>query len=140
MTKILKVSPAEWESLRKDAHAVAFGAYPALPERVDYALLAMNESFEPLGYLTARELDDESVYWGYGGGTPESKDSLKAVRTYQALVDWTRERYRYVTTRIENDNIRYLKLAMSVGFRVIGTRTVKGTVLLEMMLDFKGDV
>jgi hypothetical protein len=38
---------------------------------------------------------------------------------------------------VENTNVAYLKLAMKMGFRVIGVRMFKGQVLVELLLDFE---
>jgi hypothetical protein len=138
--EIEKLSSSDWKALAADAHKVVFEEIrPAYMDRIDYALLAVNRNSNvPLCYVTVRELDNESVYWQFGGAFPSAKDSIVAFRAYQAGLRWTKDRYERVTTLVENQNVRYLKMAMAMGFRIIGVRTFKGQVLCELLLEFGG--
>lgn len=134
--EILKFSPLEWELFSENAHLAVFNEKRKFEmERIDYALL-IKEGETLLGYLTAREFDADSVYWQYGGCFPTSLDSFKAVHCYEKFLEWTRaQHYKRITTLIENDNIRYMKLAMKFGFKVIGVRLFEGKVLVEFLND-----
>ncbi len=105
-------------------------------DRIDYAIVLKDEN-ELLGYCTCKELDDESVYWQYGGAFPTAQNSSKAVEVYMVLVSWAHEKYKRITTLVENDNVRYLKLAMHAGFRIIGVRMFGGKILVELLNERK---
>ena len=62
-------------------------------------------------------------------GTPVSGSN-------HAFVEWCKPRYKRITTLIENKNTVMLKMAMKVGFRVIGVRNFQGSILLEHLLEF----
>jgi hypothetical protein len=136
--KIEKILKENWAILSESAHQVVFGKEkPVSFDRIDFALLAVDEvSKRPLGYLTAREHDHETVYWQFGGAFPGVKDSVHSFPIYRAFVEWTRGKYKRITTLIENENTVMLKFAMKVGFRIVGIRSVRGSVLLEHVLEF----
>lgn len=134
--KIEKLSPADWSILSEKAHLVVFNQNkPGSKERIDYALVC-TEGDELKGYLTAREMDGDTVYWQYGGAFPGTKGSHYTIQGYLAFVRWTKEFYKRIQTRIENTNLPMLKFALKAGFRVIGVRCVEGAILLEMELEF----
>lgn len=140
MTPTLDVlSSSEWDVLADVSHKVIFGkSRPPEHNRIDFALLAVNaETSDPLGYVTVRELDHESVYWQFGGAVPEIRGTLLPARFYQLMLGWTRDRYKRITTYVAADNIAYLRFAMGHGFRIIGTRTTDGDVFVELLLDFE---
>ena len=138
MISIEQLTREEWATLSEDAHKIAFSEIrPTSMDRVDYALLGVDDdTLQPHAYVTVRELDSESVYWQFGGAVGGSP--ISTVRAYERAIDWSLDRYKRVTTLVESGNVRMLKLAMSVGFRIIGCRTFKGTVLCELLLE-KGD-
>ena len=43
--------------------------------------------------------------------------------------------YKRITTYIQNTNSPMLRIAMKVGFKIIGTRTFKGDVMVEFLLE-----
>ncbi len=136
--KVLQIFPGDWKEYSESAHMMAFKENRSSDmDRIDYALLVINSDNDtPLGYVTVRELDAESVYWQYGGATPASIRSITSYRTYEEMIKWTSTRYKRITTLIENDNIPMLKFAMSVGYRIIGCRTFKNSILLEHLIEF----
>ena len=137
--QVCVLNPAQWKVLAKDAHLIVFNeGRPAGKDRIDYALVAESDSVGIFGYVTARELDEDTVYWQFGGAFPNSKKSKLAVDGYRAFIQWTLEHdYKRICTYIENENTTMLKLAMFHGFRVIGVRNFEGKILLEHVLDFK---
>jgi RimJ/RimL family protein N-acetyltransferase len=137
---IKKLTPDEWAELSEAAHHVVFEEKRSWDmDRIDYALIC-EEGGVPCGYLTARELDKESVYWQYGGAFPGTHSSSRAVAVYEALIDWTLERYQRITTLVENENVRYLKLALHAGFRIIGCRFFNGIILVELLRERGGNL
>jgi RimJ/RimL family protein N-acetyltransferase len=135
---IRKLSPEEWTLISENAHRAMFKENRAASlDRISFAIIVEDEG-GLCGYLTARELDAENVYWQFGGAFPGTHSSHKAFEYYGALIEKMKELgYKRITTLVENDNVRYLKLAMHFGFRIIGVRIFKGTVLVELLNDFE---
>lgn len=135
--KIEKLSPSEWSLLSEDAHRAAFETVkPREMERIDYALVC-SEGSDLKGYLTAKEMDGETVYWQFGGAFPGTKGTHYTIKGYLAFVRWTKEHYKRIQTRIENTNTAMLHFAMKAGFVIMGVRYVQGSILLELELEFK---
>lgn len=131
--KMLK--PREWEILSENAHAAAFNKHkPASWDRIDFALLFLGNDV-PLGYVTCREHDAETLYFQFGGSFPAARSTSLSFKGYKMAIEWTSTRYKRITTVIENGNVVMLKMAMKVGFRIVGTRTFSGQVLLELLLE-----
>jgi hypothetical protein len=139
--KINLLTPDSWALLSENAHKIAFGEIkPASMDRIDGALIAEDAFGIPMGYLTFRESDSETVYWQFGGAMPGTKDTIKSFKAYQGFVKFFEEqtKHKRITTLIENTNTVMLKMAMKVGFRIVGIRNYKGSVLLEHLLEFGG--
>lgn len=131
--EIKTLTPGEWAVICSDAHLTVFNEIrDPLMDRIDYALV-IEEEGTPLGYLTAREFDSETVYWQFGGAFPTSVSSAKAVECYRHMVEWALHRYKRIVTYVENENVKYLKLAMHFGFRIIGCRIFNKEILVELM-------
>ena len=83
MIEIIKIEPSHWVKLfSEDAHMAVFGENkPATLDRIDFTLLALDND-KPIGYMTCREFDSESVYWQYGGVVDEKKGTVYAMKTY----------------------------------------------------------
>lgn len=136
MITVARFTKEEWKIYSEQAHSICFGKHkPAEWDRIDFALMAIAQA-HPLGYMTCREVDAETLYWQFGGAFPGTKGTASSFRAYEAFFNYCGERYKRVTTLIENDNTAMLRMAMKVGFRVIGTRTFKGQVLLEHLMEF----
>ncbi len=126
-----------WELYSENAHKIAFQERkPASNDRIDFALMAIKEG-TPMGYMTCRELEADTLYWQFGGAFPGTKGTTWSWWAYLAFVDWCREKYKRVTTIIENTNLPMLKMAMKVGFRINGTRFYAGSILVELVLELK---
>jgi hypothetical protein len=135
--KVERISAVNWAILSENAHLTVFGKHkPANLERVDYALLVVRDH-TPLIYVTCRELDGESLYWQFGGALPGTRGSIHTLRAIQTALDWAQARYKRVTMLVENNNRAMLKMAMKVGFLVVGIRNFQGSILLEHLLEFK---
>lgn len=134
-----KLNAEEWKVFSEDAHRACFSEVrSASIERIDFALLAHDPTSRGvLGYVTVRELDSESVYWQYGGAFENIEKGVLVYRIYKEFIEFTGKHYKRVTTLVENTNLAYLKLAMKFGFRIIGVRVFKGTILVELLLDFE---
>jgi len=124
--------------MSEDAHKIAFGKVrPARIERIDYALLAVDsETEKPMGYVTCREHDAETVYWQFGGAFPGTKGSGQTFEGCTKLMEWCEGRYKRITGRVENTNLPALHLALKLGFLINGVQHASGTVLLELVKEF----
>lgn len=137
--KLEVLSRDEWKIFSAEAHRAVFDELrPASADRIDFALLGVSAHGLPLGYCTVRELDDRTCYWQYGGAVDAVKgNGVLVSRVYERFLDWARERFDAVTTLVAADNVRYLRLAMAHGFRIIGCRTWDGEVIVELCRRFK---
>lgn len=137
---IRKLSQEQWvEHLAESAHFLAFGTNrPGDIERIDFALLMVDENDSASAYITCKEMDSETLYWQYGGAMPKYKETIYAYQGYALFIGWAFDHYKRVFTRIENTNLAMLKLALKLGFVVTGTNTFKGKIYLELLNEFGG--
>lgn len=138
MLKAVVYSSSEWREFAETAHATCFGEIrPASMNRIDFAMLAVKDE-TPAGYITVREFDEESVYWNYGGVFPGVKNTTTAFLVYELGIQKCLEMgYKRITTLIENSNIVMLKMAMKIGFRIIGIRNFDSKIFCELLLNLK---
>jgi len=136
MVEVKQIHKNDWKVFSERAHLACFNeSKDSSMDRIDFALI-VEDGARMMGYLTCREHDSETLYWQYGGSFPGTRESSLTFVGYQAFVAWCKERYKRITTVIENENIVMLKMAMKVGFRIVGVRNFKGHVLLELVLEF----
>lgn len=123
-----------WKQYSENAHLIAFNetGYSEI-ERCDYALMVVDND-EPLMYATIKELDAMSGYMQRGGAFPSAKGSTKSYRAFELILDFLKERYPYVTMRVENKNLPMLKFAMKAGFIIDGISYFKNKIYLEHIL------
>lgn len=135
--RLERLSPANWFDFSVGAHRVVFGEEKdPSTDRIDYALLAVDAE-KPVAYITCRELDSETIYWQFGGAFPGTRGTAVSFRAYLLFIAYAKAHYKRVATLIENTNLVMLKMAMKVGFRIMGVRLFKGQVLLEHLLEFQ---
>lgn len=134
---VRQVDTKTWNQMSEQSHLICFNEKRERSlERIDYALLVIGEETDlPMGYITVRECDGETVYWQHGGGFPGTI-GIPIFRTYEACIAWTKNRYKRIYTQIENKNKRMLKMAMKVGFEIIGVKSFHQHVMLEHLLEF----
>lgn len=136
--EIQKLDAKVWFHFSEHAHRACFNEIkPKDWDRIDYALLAVNDAEDPIGYMTCRELDAHSVYWQYGGAFKPIEKTIYPVKVYDAFINWHRGKYERVGTYIENTNRAMLKMAARSGFLITGVRSYQGKILLEHLLEFK---
>lgn len=134
---VKKISPEDWKFFSEFAHESVFGKKkPVEMERIDFALLCVSDKEIPMGYITCRENDSETIYWQFGGVFPGTKDTILSFRVMQAMVRFCKEHYKRITYLVENTNTAMLKFAMRMGFKIQGVRYHNGSVLLEHVLEF----
>ena len=135
-----KLTPEQWATVSEDAHLRVFlTKKPAEWDRIDYALLAIKEGADPVGYMSCREVTHDTVYWQYGGSFENIRGTTTSWRAYQAFLEWARGKYKFVSTYVKNDNMGYLKMALKAGFRIIGTKTYKEGIYLDLLLEVGND-
>jgi len=137
MWQVLRVEKDEWrEKYATAAHAAVFQKYlPKDLERISYALLIVKDD-TVIGYVTVREHDSETVYWQFGGVFPTFRRSFVAAKLMEEALLWQKDYAKRVTMFVENTNVAMLKLALSFGFLVIGTRTFIGSVYVDLIKEF----
>lgn len=134
--RVERVSKEDWHTWADVCYPSVFNAVrPKALERIDYALLAMEEK-EILTFVTVKEMDSETAYWQFGGAMAEAKKSYRAVMAYMMMIRWEMERHKRITTKIENDNISMLKVAMACGFKIQGVSGFKGKTFVELLNEF----
>lgn len=132
MLEIHQILPIEWARTSREVHAQVHGKdKPATWDRIDYALL-ITKGPEAVAYVTVRELDHESVYWQFGGGFPWAQKSTLMVKSFRLFVQWQLARSKRIGMLVENGNVPMLKLGLAEGFRILGTRLYRTTLLVEM--------
>ena len=135
MIQIDRIEKEDWDKLSTDAHTAVFNEKrPSSWNRIDYAL-GIRSGLDIIGFATIRELDHESVYWQYGGGIPEFRNSPKMFKGYKAVADYCFENgVKNIQTLVENTNVVMLKMAMKIGFLIIGTKTLDGKTYVDLYL------
>ncbi len=134
MITVERYTPSDWGTIAGDAHRAVFAeTLPPEFDRIDFALMAVHAGKTPLGYLTARELNAQSVYMKHGGVFPPAAGKTIVLPVYLALLRYLDEYYRLITTLVENTNVPYLKLALTAGFLAVGIRNFQGSILLELL-------
>lgn len=129
----------DWKTFfAEEAHKLVFSEKRSADlDRIDFAILLVKED-SPVAFATCREHDSETVYMQYGGALPLNKKTYGVSQGYGQMIEFLshNKTYKRVTTRIGNENVAMLRLAMAVGFRIVGVTTFKGDVLLELLLEF----
>lgn len=138
MVEVAWIHPEDWKGLSRVAHLAVFGsALEEDQERLSFVMLGKKKGTqELLGWITCLEHDRDTLYWKFGGTLRGARETSVSWLLYQAAVESCKGKYKRITTRIENDNLVMLKMAMKVGFRVIGVTVYKGQIYLEHVLEF----
>jgi ribosomal protein S18 acetylase RimI-like enzyme len=138
--KAIQISQEEWMAgFSENMHKLVFKEIkPATRDRISYALLIVKDE-EVIGYVTVREMDDENVYWQFGGVIPKFRRSMTAVKCIETAIEWQKARSRRIVTYVENTNLPMLKFYLSYGFLIIGTRTFEGKVMVDLMKVLNGN-
>jgi hypothetical protein len=132
MIEVKKLNPEEWSEFSKLAHAIVFEENrPAEMNRISFCYVTEEDSL-PLCFVTVRELDNESLYFQYGGafpssiGTPKTKESLS-----KTLEQASSEGFKRVSWLVKNTNVAMQKLSFNVGFIPTGIRNFEGEIYVE---------
>lgn len=134
--KVEKLSKEQWDILSYDAHVAVFKEKrPVQSNRIDYALLCTDDYKKIQGFVTIREIDHESVYWQYGGTLEQFRSTPVTFKGYCLFAERCfEEGASSISTLVENSNTPMLKLALKIGFLVIGTKAHEGKIYLDLNL------
>lgn len=136
MIEVDQLNPKHWANYSEKAHLICFKEKMSCDwDRIDFALVVRSND-QLMGYVTCREHDHESIYWAYGGAFPGTRESSLTYAGYREFVSWCKKSYKRITTLIANDNLVMLKMAMKVGFKIVGVRVFKNIIYLEHLLEF----
>lgn len=138
--KAIEISPDEWaRGFSENFHKLVFKEIrPASYDRIDYAILVV-KSEDVVGYVTVRELDNETVYWHFGGAVPKFRKSIIAARAIELALEFQKQRSKKLVTYVENRNLPMLRFYLSYGFVIIGTRHYFGKTFVDMVKDLDGN-
>lgn len=136
--KVRTIPIDEWKILSEDAHMTCFGEKREWDlERIDYAIGGfVNQALS--GYITCMEMDAKTVYIQYGGALPNYEKTPYVARGYRMMLNYLCETYDRAWTRIDADNTSMLKMALSFGWKIVGTYNFKGKCLVELENNFRG--
>lgn len=113
----------EWKKIAFNAHLACFGEErDADTNTYDYVLCSFKDDPEKTicGYIGILEQDKHSAYLQHGGAFPTMEGTALTMRSYKMAVNYLKERYNILFCTILNTNISMLKMALNVGFKIIG--------------------
>lgn len=137
--KIEFIDKTTWvKDFSEAAHLLTFRMLkPASWDRIDFAMLAVDDDGSYLGYAVCSERDSSTLFWQFGGLLPGSKSEGRAKEVMKCLLECARAKYTRLGFLVENDNLPMMKVAMDAGFRIVGLRSFKGFILLEHLLEWE---
>lgn len=129
-------SQEQWKEVGEEIHQLVFNEYKSGElARFDFAMVVWEEE-NPIAYMTCRETDSESIYIGYGGVFPESRNVSKSVRSTGFLLETLQGTYKRANMLVENSNIAMIKMAFKFGFKVVGVANYRGSILLDLRVEW----
>lgn len=133
---VLQCDPHQWvRKFSELAHLSSFGEFRSKDvERIDFALVVFRGS-DPGGYVTCIEIDKDHLYWQIGGAFESYQKSPYVYAGFMKLLEHSFEKYKMVSIRVLNENIRTIHLAMRMGFRIVGTWAHGARVLVDMVCE-----
>lgn len=133
---VVKYEKSQWDLVSDGIHQLVFGEYRnSSVNRFDFALVAW-EGVSPIGYITCRETDCESIYISYGGVMPENRNSIESKVGMDALISYLKESYKRANMLVENTNVFMLKKALNTGFIPVGIANYCGSVYVDLRLEW----
>lgn len=135
---VIQVSAEEWaSSFSEDMHKLVFKEKkPAFVDRISYALLIVKAQ-EVVGYITVRENDHETVYWQFGGVLTRFRRGLLGSKCFEVALEWQKARSKRIMMYTENTNLPMLRLALAYGFIIVGTKTFRQYLMVDLLREFE---
>lgn len=138
--ELQKLTLQEWNELSEVAHLICFNEKRAKEINTFDFCLFISEDDIPMAYATCIELDKKSVYMQHGGAMPSIAKSIDVTRGYKLMLSYLKENYQQASTRIKNDNIPMIKLALHHGFIINGLDCYSdGETYLHLINKFGGN-
>lgn len=110
----------EWLNLSEYAHLICFNEKGRGEiDRCDFAIMVIDDDV-PLMYATIKEHDSLTAHLSFGGAFPSCKGTPRSVKAYDLIMDYLRNRYKYVTMYVKNTNAPMLKFGLRAGFIITG--------------------
>jgi len=136
--EVKRLTSEEWAPMAEKAHIVVFDELrPSFMNRIDWVLMGVLHG-TPMGYVTVRELDSETLYWSYGGAFPETFGTIKVLPCYKLFAEQSKKYgFKRIFTSIKNTNRPMLKMALNQDFVVVGMRTFENEIFLELLKELK---
>ena len=131
---IMELNPSEWKEFSFHAHKTVFKELRTNEtDRVDFALVVGNGSV-PETYCTCLELDKDSVYLQHGGSFPGTQGNGKTVKNFMSMHEYLWEKgFKRISFIAENNNVPMIKIGLKTNFKIIGTRHIDGSTMVEFM-------
>jgi hypothetical protein len=119
--EIKMVSAEQFKPLSRNLYRKTFGKeYPKQEDRIDFACIFYHKG-NPSGYATCYEHNSEVLYLQFGGSFPEYRNTRIVFVSYNMLIKRLLEKYHFLTTKVESENIPMLKMAFKCGWKINGT-------------------
>lgn len=133
---VVKYDKSQWDLVAESIHQTIFKEVRLSSlNRFDYALVIWDEN-RPIGYITCRETDSESIYISYGGVLPESRNSLDSADGMKALIEYLKKHYKRANMLVENNNVFMLKKALNSGFLPVGVTNYCNSIFVDLRLEW----
>jgi len=114
-----------------DAHKISFNIEREnAMNKISYALLVTNDN-APCCYATVIELDKDAAYMQHGGAFPSVEKSIYTSKGYFMCINWLKEHYKSISTRVFNGNIPMIKLHLAGNFLINGLDANDGDIYLN---------
>jgi len=134
MPQLVKVSKEQMGGkFIEDLHKSIFGdSIPADYFRYDSCLITQDDDNNLVSYVLIREISSETIELGWGGTSKDSRGILSKI----SLDLFTQEclnHYENVTLQTCNKNLPMLRLALSLGYIVVGCRVANNGELFVIL-------
>lgn len=134
--EVIRYDKYKWELVSEEIHSYVFGEYRNKDlNRIDFALVAWIED-SPIGYITCRETDSDSIYISYGGVLPESRHSEDSKMAFEEILNFLKLNYKRANMLVENTNVFMLKKALNSNFIPVGITNYCGSVFVDLRAEF----
>jgi ribosomal protein S8E len=118
--KIHKASKQEFDTVVYKTHMAVFeDKVEETFFRYDYALFTEDGNGEPISYTLCRELNEDTVEMAYGGTVKEHR-GLSSKESMMMILNELLSTYKRAVFQTKNTNFPMLRLALSLGGKIIG--------------------
>ena len=113
-----------WKQIAEGLHSIVFDKKRDHKiDRADGCFLIYDKNTNcSVGYVSYFETDAKSIYWQWGGLFPEFRGTNIAYKAINICLEVADKIYDTINMMVHRDNIKMLKIAFSVGFRINGVR------------------